>query len=251
MTYHDDLIKDKKRVSIFKRAIQDKAQGKVYDLGTGSGILAQIASQYADEVLAFEINPLIIKRITKKNLEKYSNITLYNEDASTYEYKIKPDVVICEMLDTALIDEEQVPVINNILQYSKEDTIFIPQSTTDTIQLIFTKINNITYHENNKPEYEEYSKETTYNTILFSSHINPSFDKEITIKANKKGIINAIKLTTYTQLTQKLITGPTPMLNPPLLIPVKETKVNYGQIIRIKLQYTMGGGLNTIKANIL
>ena len=45
MTYYDDLVNDKKRVSAFKKAIDAKANGITYDLGTGSGILATIASE--------------------------------------------------------------------------------------------------------------------------------------------------------------------------------------------------------------
>ena len=112
MTYYDDLTKDKKRVNSFKRAIYEKTSGITYDLGTGSGILAQLAANHAKKVYALEQNPFIIKS-TKKNLSKYDNIELIKTDASRYEFPEKADTIICEMLDTALIDEEQVPVINN------------------------------------------------------------------------------------------------------------------------------------------
>jgi predicted RNA methylase len=57
-------------------------------------------------------------------------------------------------------------------------------------------------------------------------------------------------ITTYTCVSEGLITGPTPMLNPPLLIPVNKINVSKGDIVIIDLKYVMGGGLNTIKANI-
>ena len=111
MTYYDDLTKDEKRVSVFKEAIIQKAHGITYDLGTGSGIMASFASPYAKKVYAFEINPLVIKRYSENLLKNFDNIILIEADLTTYNYNEKPDVVICEMLDTALIDEEQVPVI--------------------------------------------------------------------------------------------------------------------------------------------
>lgn len=250
MTYYDDLIKDKKRVSVFRKAIDDNAHGITFDLGTGSGILAIFASKHAQKVYAFEINPLVINHYARANLEKYDNVTLMEADVTSCEFKEQPDVVICEMLDTALIDEEQALAINNVLKYSKKDTVFIPQSTYDTIKIGFSKISNITYLENNNPYFESFSVEKRYNEVNFHEQVDVDFKKDITIQIKKSGTVNTIQLTTYTLVTEEILTKPTPMLNPPLLIPVVETNVIEGEEIIIHLEYTMGGGLNSIKADI-
>ncbi|MBE6485350.1 MAG: hypothetical protein E7Z85_00730 [Methanosphaera stadtmanae] len=250
MTYYDDLTKDERRVSIFKKAIIKKTHGIAYDLGTGSGILASIASSYAKKVYAFEINPLVIKRYSKRLLGNYDNIELIEADLTSYTYLEKPDVVICEMLDTALIDEEQVPVINNVLNYTKENTIFIPKSTYDTIQVGYSNILHITYKENENIQFNSLSNEFKYNTVDFSNKIDPEFEKNIELTIKNSGEINSLLITTYTCVSDDLITGPTPMLNPPLLIPVNNLKVSKGDTVIINLKYVMGGGLNTIKANI-
>ena len=251
MTYYDDLVNDKKRVNIFKDAIMNESYGIVYDLGTGSGILATFASQKADKVYAIEVNPLILKH-TKKNLKNYPNVKLINTDATCYKLDPKPDVVICEMLDTALIDEEQVPVINNAIKYKKPTTIFIPKAVENMIELITTNINHITYYEDNHPEIKILSDKKTYNTIEFNNTINPCINKNIIIKVKNDGLLNAIKLTTNTILNDTLSIGPTPMLNPPLLIPLNQQKnVKKNEKIEIQLKYKIGGGLNTIQANIL
>ena len=197
MTYYDDLIKDKKRVSIFKKSILQNAKGITYDLGTGSGILASFASEKADWVYAFEINPLVIKRYTKKFLENYPNVRIVEADASKYNFTEKPDVIICEMLDTALIDEEQVPVMNNIQNYTKDDTIFIPHSTYDTIQVGTANIKHITYEEYGNVKFQSLSDEITYNEVNFSEKINPKYKNNIKIKTNSQGIINSLLITTH------------------------------------------------------
>jgi predicted RNA methylase len=250
MTYYDDLTKDQRRVSIFKEAIVQKAYGITYDLGTGSGILASFASPYAKKVYAFEINPLVIKRYSKELLKNFGNIILIEADLTSYVYVEKPDVVICEMLDTALIDEEQVQVINNVLEYTKENTTFIPKSTYDTIQVGYSNILNITYKEDDNIQFNSLSKEVKYNCVDFSNKINPEFEEDITVTIDNSGEINSLLITTYTCVSEGLITGPTPMLNPPLLIPVNKINVSKGDIVIIDLKYVMGGGLNTIKANI-
>ncbi|WP_455645118.1 50S ribosomal protein L11 methyltransferase [Methanosphaera sp.] len=249
MTYYDDLTKDIQRVNLFKKAITQKTKGIVYDLGTGSGILAEFASELAKKVYAVEQNPFIIKK-TSANFSKYNNIQLIHEDATKHIFLEKPDVIICEMMDTALIDEEQVPVINNSLKYVDDSTIFIPQAAYTTIQLISTNIQHITYYEDNLPEYDELSDEVKYNEVIFSERINDKVNENILLSAKNNGIVNAIKLTTYTIITDELITGPTPMLNPPLLIPVDKLSVEKDDKIVIDLKYIMGGGLNTIQTNI-
>ncbi|RAP44497.1 MAG: hypothetical protein BZ135_08210 [Methanosphaera sp. rholeuAM6] len=249
MTYYDDLTKDEKRVTVFKEAISRKAHGITYDLGTGSGILASFASKNAQKVYALEINPLVIKKYAAKLLEEYDNIEILEEDASSYEFKEKADVIICEMLDTALIDEEQVPVINNAIKYAKEDTVFIPESTYDTIQVGEAKLSYVTYQEFGNRTFNSLSSEIKYNEVNFSRKINPNFEKDINLTIEKAGTINCLLITTYTCVADNLITEPTPMLNPPLLIPTNELQVSKGDTIIINLKYTMGGGLNTIRTN--
>lgn len=249
MTYYDDLINDKLRVEAFTKAIKQKTHGITYDLGTGSGILAQIASEHAQKVYAIERNPLIIKK-TQKNLEKYSNITLLQGNLTDMDLPEKADTIICEMLDTALIDEEQVPVINHIHKYTKEHTKFIPQAVYSTIQLINTNISYITYYEDKHPKITEASEEIKYDYLEFNKYIKEDFEKEIKIKSNEKILINALKITTYTILADDITLAPTPMLNPPILIPVNNIQAEENQEIKIHIKYKMGSGLNTIQATI-
>lgn len=249
MTYYSDLINDTKRVSAFRKAIKEISHGIVYDLGTGSGILAIFAADNADKVYAIEQNPFILKH-TKKNFSKYNNIKLVEADACDYVFPESPDLIICEMLDTALIDEEQVPVINNAIEYKKDSTIFLPKGVSTSLELVSTNINHITYYENNLPFYKKLSGKIIYHDVDFSEKINDIVEKLISTTVISDGLVNAIKLTTYTILTDEIIVEPTPMLNPPLLIPVNEIDVKKGDLIQIKLKYIMGRGLNTIQTSI-
>ncbi len=74
--------------------------------------------------------------------------------------------------------------------------------------------------------------------------------KYIDIKINTSGYVSGVKITTFTLLTDNIISGPTPMLNPPLIIPVERTKVYPGNKLLLKLCYEMGGGLGSVKAKI-
>ncbi len=247
MTYYDDLTSDKKRVNAFYKAIRKKVHGITYDLGTGSGILAAYAAGYAEKVNAIEKNSLIMDK-TSHNLSQYDNVKLIQANATEYEFTGNIDVVICEMLDTALIDEEQIPVINHVVKYANDDTDFIPMAVYSTIELISANTMGICYYEDGYPEYTSLSDEVRYCRINLNRYNNPEFETTIRIRASKDGLLNAIKITTYTILSEDVTLDPTPMLNPPLVIPIEELNVNNMDEITIKLKYTMGGGLNTIQA---
>ncbi|PKL71304.1 MAG: RNA methyltransferase, partial [Methanobacteriales archaeon HGW-Methanobacteriales-2] len=80
-------------------------------------------------------------------------------------------------------------------------------------------------------------------------YIEPEIDYDIIIPVKNEGTVSAIKITTFTLLTPDFICGPTPMMNPPLLIPTNHLKVKGGENIILKLKYIMGGGLDTIRAS--
>ena len=75
-------------------------------------------------------------------------------------------------------------------------------------------------------------------------------DFDLQFKIDRNGILNGVKITTFTLITSNIICGPTPMLNPPLLIPIEKLRVKKDDNITINLKYTMGGGLNTIRNEI-
>ena len=81
--------------------------------------------------------------------------------------------------------------------------------------------------------------------------IEPAFEKDISIKANRDGLVNGVKITTFTKLNENIICGPTPMLNPPLLIPLEERQVKSNDFIKVKLKYIMGKGIESIEIEYL
>ncbi|WP_414468445.1 methyltransferase domain-containing protein [Methanobacterium sp. ACI-7] len=250
--YHFNLLSDEERITSFKEAIEQKARGTVYDIGAGCGILSILASHYSDSVYSVEINPNTAK-LADFNFKKFSNIHLINKDARDIIFEDKADLIICEMLDTALIDEEQVPVINSIIKYLKDDGDIIPCKVFNGVEIISMDRDYICYEDieaNQNPDYDIMSNFLIYNEIEFKNKIEEDLEVNIDFKVLKKGIISGIKITTFTLLTEDIICGPTPMLNPPLLVPIEKLNVNIGDKIKISLSYRMGGGLNSIKTRV-
>jgi predicted RNA methylase len=233
----------------FYEAISKKAKGTVFDLGTGSGILSVWAATNADHVYSVEINRSTLK-IAQSNLKEYDNVELICADASKFSFSDKADVMLCEMLDTALIDEEQVPVLNSVRKYLKEDGIIIPYGIINCIEPVQVEVENICYEEDSSPKNIVLGEPLFYSRINFLDHINETFNKSLEIKINRSGIVSGVKITTFTLITEDIICGPTPMLNPPLIIPVERIKVKKSNVLQLNLRYEMGGGLESVKARI-
>lgn len=250
--YHHHLLEDYDRLSAFFEAITAKSRGLVYDIGAGSGILSFFAAPHSNFIFAFEKNSKSAD-YAQKNLETFEHVQVINTDVLEYKFTKKADLIICEMLDTALIDEEQVPVLNKALNYLKDDGDVIPFGVFNGAEPVFMKTPLISYQDVDMPEFPEHQIKGPmfiYNQINFNKTIDEHVNVDFKLSITNSGTINALKITTFTLLTSNIICGPTPMLNPPLFIPTEELYLSEGDEIRINLSYWMGGGLDTIKTKI-
>ena len=248
--YHFDLLMDSQRLAVFREAIgeYDGETMLAYDLGCGSGILSYFLSSCFDEVIAVEMdNPAV--NCAKENLADFDNVSVVNSDVFNYNFEKKADLLVCEMMDTALIDEEQVPVLNHAKKFLKSTGAIIPKGIINSCELVNMEREYIHWDEN--VNYEVLSDSVIYSQIDFLDDINPEFETTITLKANSNGYINGLKITTFTKLNDIIICGPTPMLNPPLLVPLDNQEVKSNEFITVKLKYIMGNGIESIETDIL
>ena len=296
-SYHFKLLRDYERLSAFKEAIDDYAirnggdsngsTSKVaFDLGCGSGVLSYFASEYMGRIIAIELNNSTYQ-LAKENLKEFDKIQVVNDDLLSFDFSKlneKADLIICEMLDTALIDEEEVPVLNRAREFLNDDGEIIPRGMINSVEAIFMNNHFIQYEDDEySPIYISLGESVVYSEFDFMNEIDCNFSAEIELKIygkeeldemgfeeklsqekyekfnfkenfnieEDKLKINGIKLTSFTKLNENIICGPTPMLNPEMLIPIKETEVSCGDSVRIGLEYVMGGGVETIKTDVL
>ena len=296
-SYHFKLLRDYERLSAFKEAIDDYAirngmdsngsNDKVaFDLGCGSGVLSYFAIEHVDKVIAIELNNSTYQ-LAKENLKEFDNIHIYNDDILSFDFSKlneKADLIICEMLDTALIDEEEVPVLNRARKFLKDDGEIIPKGMINSAEPIFMNNHFIQYEDDEySPIYVSLGEPVVYSEFDFMNEIDCDFSAEMELNVydkeslDKIGFektlneekyekfnfkenfnieedklkINGIKLTSFTKLNENIICGPTPMLNPAMLIPIEEIEVRCGDSVRMRLEYVMGGGVETIKTEIL
>lgn len=237
-------------MSAFFEAIDDYSNKTdlAYDLGCGSGVLSYFLSNKFDEIISIEIDSKAYG-CASNNLKSFDNIEVINSDVLKYEFTKKADLIVCEMLDTALIDEEEVQVLNHARKFLKDDGEIIPKAIVNIAQLVNMERHYIHWDEGAK--YEILSVPVNYSKIIFKDEINPDFEKDIKFNVNKDGIANGIMITSVTILNDEIVCGPTPMFNPPLLIPIDELDVKCNDLINVKLKYIMGQGIETIETRIL
>lgn len=263
VSYQYNLLSDHQRLKATKQAIDAVvSEGDVVaDLGAGSGILACLAAQKAKKVYAVEMDSAVYKqarnRLSRKNI---INVEYLQGDARTIELPQRVDVVICEMLDTGLIAEHQVPVMNHAVNaLLKEQGQVLPCRAITTGKLIWSDY-SFCGMDFRFPHFEEwgsrdsvsYSKEKELHKALFHSTNNREVETTATFQAERAGPVNGIQLNTYVLFAEEQgWVGSSPWLNPPLNLPFhQDIWVKEGAKIRIELQYVLSGGIESIRHQV-
>lgn len=137
---------DNKRTTAFRRAIR-KAVRKgdvVVDAGSGTGVLAMFAADAgASKVYAVELaanNVKVLRGVFNDN--GYGDrIEVIHGDATTVSLPNKVDVIVCEMIATSLIEELQVPVMNNMLRHANPGCRVVLEQYHCHAELVWQKNN--------------------------------------------------------------------------------------------------------------
>ena len=200
-SYHFKLLRDYERLSAFKEAIDDYGirNGMAYngsdtkvafDLGCGSGVLSYFVRPYLDKIIAIELNNSTYQ-LAKENLKEFDKIQVFNDDLLSFDFSKlneKADLIICEMLDTGLIDEEEVPVLNRARKFLKDGGEIIPCGMINSAEPVFMNNHFIQYEDDEySPIYVSLGESVVYSEFDFMNEIDCNFSSEIELKVyNKK-----------------------------------------------------------------
>jgi len=107
------LLDHKSRIRKFRQAIERTISPNdcVIDLGTGSGILAILAARQGAQITAIDANAESLKyaRAAAERNGVAENIEFIHTHFSDFKPKKKADVVLCEMLSSIMLIEQQIP----------------------------------------------------------------------------------------------------------------------------------------------
>lgn len=253
---------DEARTEKFRKVIRKmvKKGDVVVDAGTGTGILSLFAAEAgAKKIYAVELDENNIRTLRRNfEINGYGEIISFVKgDIRKVKLPQKIDAVICEMIATGLIDELQIPAINNILNFTKKNAKFLLKSYESYADLVYN--NDVFYDHKLKIIRYEYSDVPKTRSILFSNtkiynkkdlsrvNKNNTISKKILLTINKNGLINSIRITGKTILYDNSIFESSFAFSFPIILPVEDIKAKKGDKFQINLSYEMCGGLKKLK----
>jgi SAM-dependent methyltransferase len=140
-------LKDEERTLAFRDAIRAVVRpgDVVVDIGAGTGILSFFAAEAgAARVLAVEIDPVsaaALRRSIELNPGVRDRVRVVQGDAAVADLPAGADVVVAEIIETGLLDEGQVPVLNALRRRGvvTPATRLVPAGYETTLQLVSTE----------------------------------------------------------------------------------------------------------------
>lgn len=264
--YHYNMLRDQARVDSFREAIgYVTARGaKVLEMGGGTGILSFFAAQQAAKVWCVEFNPALAKVARRFLVENGvgDRVEVVEADASEYVPPEPVDVVICEMLHSALLREKQVAVIQSFKEhytqrYPGELPAFLPEATLLGVQPVEQSYTFAGYHAP-VPLFQmpgaEHQNTTAlgepaiYRTVSYERLLPTHFAWQGEVIATRSGPLNALRFVTKNVLA--ILVGEQRAIewnNQHLVLPLQEPMmVERGDVIRIRFSYEAGGSLESL-----
>lgn len=262
-------LKDVERVLAFQRAIRHAVRlgDVVVDAGAGTGILSFLAAAAgAAKVYAVEIDALMASslRLSVALNDLQEQIVVIPGDIMAVDLPQNVDVIIGELIETGLIDEPLIPVMNNL--HSRgiigPHTRLIPDRYLTSVELVAVDDNfygfriAAPFHE--WPNYARgeqgwhatavhpLTRQETVCDIDLCRHVAPSMARRINFLPISDGIANAVRLSGATQLMPGLCLGSTNALNGDKILRLPEPiPLRAGERLACTVAFEMGGGLAT------
>jgi predicted RNA methylase len=268
--YHHHMLMDENRMSAFKAAIDYAVfdGAKVLELGGGTGVLSCLAATKASKVWCVEFNPDLVaesRRLLALNRDGHK-VEVIHADAFEYLPPEPVDVVICEMIHTAMLREKQVEVIEAFKQRYRQRfggplPVFIPEAVIMAVQPLQQKYDFFGFHapiiqfqraQTIQAGTTELAMPTVYSTLDLSQPTGREIQWEGSFVLAVDGTVNALRFITKNILAvvpeqASTIDWFIDYLVLPLSNPV-EAKA--GDVLKVAFRYCAGGSLRSLERNM-
>jgi len=261
-----NCLSDKKRTDAFKKAINNtvKRGDIVVDMGTGSGVLAMFAADAgAKKVYAVEFDENNIRTLRENFLiNGYDKkIEVIAGDVTKVKLPEKVDVIIGEMIATALIEELQIQAMNNMLKYAKKSIKVLLNKFENYVDLVYNddnyygkkfKILRYEYPGEKKMKSISLSSKFLYSSVDFSKiNTKNKVNKKINLFINKNGIINGVRLSSRTIFHDNSFFDFSFAYSYPIILPIKDLAVVKGDVFEVSISYEMCKGFKNFTYKLI
>jgi predicted RNA methylase len=268
--YHHNMLMDENRMGSFKAAIAHTvfAGAKVLELGGGTGVLSCFAASKASKVWCVEFNPDMVaesRRLLSHNPDGHK-VEVIHADAFHYLPPEPVDVVICEMIHSAMLREKQVAVINAFKdryrhRFGGPLPVFVPEAVIMAVQPLQQTYDFFGFHapiiqfqspHAIQPDTLEMAEPEVYSTLDFTHDTSPEIQWVGTFIMERDGTVNALRFVTKNILAVVLEEATTiDWLGGHLVLPLVEpVKVKAGNVIQVSFRYFAGGSLRSLERNM-
>jgi predicted RNA methylase len=261
---------DRKRTLAFRAAIEKVVRpgDVVVEVGAGTGILSLFAAAAgASRVVAVEIDPVLARTlrdtVCANGLDDV--IDVVQGDALLVEMP-RADVVIGELVETGLLDEMQVAVMNGLHERGVigTGTRLVPESYRTSVQLaatdssffgftILAPKHEWPYYALDPDQWEHLrwspvSEVRTVCTIDFTSGpVDPVVDTTVRFTLAEGATANALVLSGSAGLTEGMTLGACNSFSGDKVLPLPDC---HGEV-EVRLRYEMGKGLDNISVAVV
>jgi predicted RNA methylase len=268
--YHHNMLMDGNRMGAFKAAIDYAVfeGAKVLELGGGTGVLSCLAASKASKVWCVEFNPDLVaesRRLLALNRDGHK-VEVIHADAFEYLPPEPVDVVICEMIHSAMLREKQVEVIEAFKEryrsrFGGKQPVFIPAAIIMAVQPLQQVYNFFGFHA---PIIQfqrahviqtgtvELASPAVYSILDLTQPTALEIQWEGTFALESDGVVNALRFITKNILAvvheqASTIDWFIDYLVLPLGAPVE---ARAGDVLKVTFRYFAGGSLRSLERNI-
>jgi len=268
--YHFQMLEDEARMTGFEAALNYLLPdgGKVLDMGAGTGVLSFLAAQKATQVYSVEQQADLVECAKALLTENGcgDRVELVQGDARQYLPPEPVDVVVCEMLHSALLREKQLEVIESFKQRYREKfgeklPVFIPNASILGVEPISANFCFQGYHAPIaffedpgalSTRYLSMGEAKPYAILEYQADNAKELSFDGVLSINEKGSFNALRFITKNILAMNLEQGSTiDWMNMNLILPIKQPfDAKAGDQFQVMFKYEAGGEISSLISSI-
>jgi type I protein arginine methyltransferase len=263
--YHYQMLADTDRMYAFATAIRQRVKPgmRVADLGSGTGALSFFAAQCGASVWSVEAIPELAhlsQRFLHRN-RVADRVEVVCADAATWLPPEPVDMVLCEMLHSALLREKQVAVLHAFREAHAQQfgtvPVFLPEATLLAVQPV-TQDYSFDGFVAPVPIFQSAyfdaadclprGEPTVYATVDYDSVVNTQIIGNVACVVPHDAIVNALRFVTRSVLAMDTKTGTTvDWYNQHFIAPLDEPlKLEANQAVNVRFAYAPGDALHVL-----